>query len=150
MMRDMRPEDIDRVFSIEQSVQAYPWSRGNFSDAVRLGYTCRVEEEDHEVRGYAVLRPILDDAELLNIGVAKEHQHKGLGRAILRDMLDIARQRSFHRIFLEVRPSNAPALALYLAASFREVGTRRDYYHHGERKEDAITMACELTGDARG
>jgi [ribosomal protein S18]-alanine N-acetyltransferase len=149
-MRDMTPADVDAVLAIEQAVQTYPWTRGNFIDALDNGYMCRVDEQVEGICGYAVLRPVLDEAELLSIGVAAGQQRKGLGRTILREMLGIALETNMHRVFLEVRPSNTAALALYRSAGFGEIGVRRGYYQNANGSEDAITMACELTGGLNG
>jgi ribosomal-protein-alanine N-acetyltransferase len=148
-VRAMTLEDVDEVLAIEQAVQAYPWTRGNFIDVLSQGYVCRVDDDDGGViRGYAVLRLVLDEAELLNIGVAALQQRKGLGRAMLRAMLDVAREKNIRRVFLEVRASNAAALALYRNTGFGEIGVRRGYYQNANGCEDAITMACELKQDA--
>lgn len=149
-MRAMTMDDVDGVLSIEQAVQAYPWTRGNFVDALDNGYVCRVDEADCEIRGYAVLMPLIDEGELLNIGVAAGKQRKGLGRAMLLEMLDLACERNMLRVFLEVRSSNSAALALYRSSGFGEVGVRRDYYKNASGSEDAITMACELVGEING
>jgi len=158
-MRDMTLADVDAVLAIEQAVQAYPWTRGNFIDALGHGYICRVQEDGGEIRGYAVLMPVLDEAELLNIGVAAGQQRKGLGRAMLLEMLDAACERNMLRVFLEVRPSNAAAIALYRSAGFGEIGVRRAYYQSANGSEDAVTMACNtknfcpgtrLTGEING
>jgi ribosomal-protein-alanine N-acetyltransferase len=146
----MTVEDVDAVLAIEQAVQAYPWTRGNFVDAFNQGYVCRVDEADGEIRSYAILRPILDEAELLSIGVAAAQQRKGLGRAMLLEMLDLACARNMLRVFLEVRASNTAALALYRSAGFGTIGLRRDYYKNASGSEDAITMACKLTGEING
>jgi len=159
MMRDMMPADVDAVLAIEQEVQPYPWTRGNFTDALNSGYLCMVDsealvdghpEEGVEIRGYAILMPVVDEAELLTIGVAAGQQRRGVGRAMLRGMLDVARGNKMKLVFLEVRASNEPALALYRSAGFTQIGLRRGYYRNGENAEDAITMACELTGELTG
>ena len=176
-MRAMTLEDVDAVLAIEQAVQAYPWTRGNFIDALGHGYVCRVDAEEllmkplaiplacqnttakrlvmaghpedgGEIRGFAVLMPVLDEAELLNIGVAAGQQRKGLGRAMLREMLDVAHKMKMRRVFLEVRASNAAALALYRSSGFGKLGVRRDYYQNASGSEDAITMVCELKQEA--
>lgn len=146
----MKPEDVDAVFAIEQAVQAYPWSRGNFTDALANRYLCRVDESGGEIRGYAVMMPLLDEAELLSIGVAAAHQRKGLGHAMLLEMLGVARERNMRRVFLEVRASNVAALALYRGAGFASIGLRRGYYRNALGNEDAITMVCELTDGTDG
>jgi ribosomal-protein-alanine N-acetyltransferase len=176
-MRAMTLADVDAVLDIEQAVQAYPWTRGNFIDALTHGYVCRVDAEEllmkplaiplacqnttakrlvmaghpeqgSEIRGYAVLMPVVEEAELLNIGVAAGQQRKGLGRAMLCEMLELARAKNMRRVFLEVRPSNVAAIALYRYAGFGEIGVRHGYYQNASGSEDAITMACELKQDS--
>src|SRR5574340_39022 len=106
-MRAMMRDDVDAVLAIEQAVQRFPWTRGNFADALNSGYLCRVEETaEAGIRGYAILMPAADEAELLTIGVAQAEQRKGLGRAMLAGMLEAARGMNMLRVFLEVRPSN--------------------------------------------
>ncbi len=147
----MMREDVEAVFAIEQAVQRFPWTRGNFTDALDSGYLCRVDEaEDGGIRGYAILMPGVEEAELLNIGVAGAGQRKGLGRAMLAAMLEMAREKNLRRVFLEVRPSNEAAIALYRSAGFRETGVRRGYYKNAGGNEDAVTMACELMGGHDG
>lgn len=151
MLRAMTPDDVDAVLAVEQAVQRFPWTRGNFVDALDSGYLCRVDEtENSGIRGYAILMPAMDEAELLTIGVAAAQQRKGLGRAMLAEMLDMARARNMRRVFLEVRPSNIAAIALYRSAGFREIGVRRGYYQNANGSEDALVMACELMGEANG
>ena len=178
-MRAMTQADVDAVLGIERAVQAYPWTRGNFTDALTHGYVCRVDAEEllikplaiplasqnttakrlvmaghpeqgGEIRGYAVLMPVLEEAELLNIGVAAGQQRKGLGRAMLREILEIARAKNMRRVFLEVRSSNVAAIALYRSVGFTEIGVRRGYYQNASGSEDAITMACKSTGEING
>jgi len=144
--RPMTRADVDAVFAIEQAVQRFPWTRGNFTDALDHGYLCRVDAaEGGAIRGYAILMPGVDEAELLNIGVAQAGQRQGLGRAMLAEVLEVARGRNLRRVFLEVRPSNAAAIALYLSAGFGEVGVRRGYYQDMNGSEDALVMACDLS-----
>ncbi len=140
-MRPMTISDVDAVLDLELEVQAYPWSRGNFIDAVSNGYVCRVDEHDGKICGYVIMMPVADEAELLNIGVASWQQRKGLGRAMLLEMLNEARERNIRRVFLEVRNSNVAALALYRSLGFNEIGVRRGYYQSSRGGEDAITMA---------
>lgn len=145
MLRAMTQADVDAVLAIEQAVQRFPWTRGNFADALDSGYLCRVDEtEQGGIRGYAILMPAMDEAELLTIGVAQAEQRKGLGRAMLGEMLGVARAGNMRRVLLEVRPSNVAAIALYRSAGFNEIGVRRGYYRDGGDSEDALVMACEL------
>ncbi len=149
-MRDMTLSDVAAVCAIEQQVQPQPWTQGNFSDALRSGYRCLVDESQHEIISYAVLMPLIDEAELLTIAVAPSWQRNGLGGLMLRAVLDVARERKMRKIFLEVRVSNVAAIVLYRATGFVEIGRRRGYYQTADGREDALLMACELIGDARG
>ncbi|MDH2918766.1 MAG: ribosomal protein S18-alanine N-acetyltransferase [Sideroxydans sp.] len=149
-MRDMTLSDVAAVCAIEQQVQPQPWTAGNFNDALRCAYRCVLDEIDGVIASYAVLMPVLDEAELLTIAVAPTQQHKGLGRLMLLDILHWAQTQAMRQIFLEVRVSNVPAIALYRATGFVEIGRRRGYYQHGDEREDALLMACELKGEAHG
>lgn len=150
-MRAMMQDDVDAVLAIEQAVQRFPWTRGNFTDALHSGYLCCVDEtEEGGIRSYAILMPAADEAELLNIGVAAAQQRKGLGRAMLAEMLNVACGRNMKRVFLEVRSSNVAAIALYRSAGFSEIGLRHGYYQSANGSEDAIVMSCALMGESNG
>lgn len=142
--------DVDAVLVIENSVQPHPWTRGNFSDALSSGYRCVVAEIEHEIVSYAVLMPVMDETELLTIAVAKKQQRKGLGRALLQAQMQWARAKEMRKIFLEVRVSNSSAITLYRSLGFVDIGMRRGYYQNAQGREDALLMACELTGEDRG
>ena len=144
-LRKMEYRDVDEVMRIENRIYPYPWSAGNFIDSLDSGYLCMVAEVDDAMVGYAVLMPSVDEAHLLTIGLASEHQRKGMGEEVLARMNAMARNSGINRIILEVRPSNTPALSLYRKCGFRQIGLRRGYYpaDNGER-EDAIVMECTL------
>lgn len=142
-MRVMTLADIDAVLEIEQAVQAYPWTRGNFCDALDSGYLCCVDDAEGVLRSFAVLMLGVDEAELLNIAVAAAHQRFGLGEALLLNMMKMAASKNCLRVFLEVRVSNQAAIALYGRVGFSEVGVRRAYYRNANDSEDALVMACD-------
>lgn len=143
-LRDMIADDIGTVHSIEQQVHAHPWTRGNFSDALVSSYVCKVAELDGEVLGYVVLMQGVDDAELLDIGIAAAYQRQGWGRALLAEMVSVARALGRQRLVLEVRATNGAAIALYAKQGFNEMGVRRDYYAAGQGREDALLMELTL------
>ena len=146
----MTLEDVEAVHGIELSVQAYPWTRGNFIDALKYGYVCCVDEDNGALRGYAIMMPVIGEAELLNISVASGWQRKGLGKMIIKEMLQKARAMNLKRVYLEVRPSNVAAIALYRRCGFELIGVRRDYYRNANGSEDALVMSCDLSGEANG
>ncbi|NCN88946.1 MAG: ribosomal protein S18-alanine N-acetyltransferase [Gallionella sp.] len=144
ILRDMTDHDLDEVLRIETAVHAHPWTRGNFSDALRSAYPCKLLEPDRIIAGYAVMMAGVDEAELLNIAIDAGHQRKGLGRRLLEAMLVLARHQNMRRMLLEVRASNAPAIALYRATGFGQIGLRRDYYPAPNGREDALLMGKQL------
>ncbi|MBI5436633.1 MAG: ribosomal protein S18-alanine N-acetyltransferase [Nitrosomonadales bacterium] len=143
-LREMNLADIDAVMRIEQHVHAHPWTRGNFTDALKSDSVCRVYEAEGTMLGYVILMPAVDEAQLLNISIAAAHQRKGLGRKLMGEIMEIARGMNMRRILLEVRPSNVAALGLYRDAGFSQIGLRRGYYPADNEREDAIVMECVL------
>lgn len=142
--RVMSLADLDNVLAIEQRVHAHPWTRGNFLDALKSDYMCRVYEAQGRMLGYAVLMPAVDEVHLLNISIDTEYQRQGLGAALLDEMLNAARGLNMQRVILEVRPSNMAALGLYRKAGFSELAVRHGYYPAANGREDAMVMEYRL------
>ena len=145
-LEPLTPEHLDQLMAVETSAYPHPWTRGNFTDALESGNEAWILRRDARPVGYAVVLPVLDEAHLLTIGVLAPEQGKGLGRALLAQLIAVARGRDATRFFLEVRPSNEAALALYHSAGFEAVGRRRGYYPAagGSGPEDAIVMRLAL------
>lgn len=140
----LTPADLDAVLAIEAGVQDFPWTRGNFVDALAAGYDAWVGREGEGIVGFAVLMRAVDEVHLLVVGVAPHCQRAGRGRALLDWATRQARAAGMKRMLLEVRPSNAGAIGFYLRAGFVEIGRRRGYYPAVIGREDAIVMAREL------
>jgi ribosomal-protein-alanine N-acetyltransferase len=87
---------------------------------------------------------VLDEVHLLNISILSGRQGCGRGGRFLQHLVESGRDKGGARMFLEVRPSNLPALGLYRRSGFIEIGRRKDYYPAHEGREDAIVMAREL------
>jgi [ribosomal protein S18]-alanine N-acetyltransferase len=143
-LRPMRYADLDAVMAIEPTIYSHPWTRGNFSDSLNSGYSAWVLEENNEMIGYALLMLVMDEAHLLNLSIAKPQQKRGLGRYLLEHMLKIAKNHKAVNMFLEVRPSNISAIALYENMGFSEVAVRRGYYPAENGREDAVLMGLAL------
>jgi len=142
--RRMTGADLDAVIAIEDTIYPHPWTRGNFSDALVAGYHCWIAECGGEMAGYAVVAIAAGEAHLLNLSVAGPWQRRGIGRELLNFVLRLARESGAARILLEVRPTNSAARALYAAAGFAEIATRRSYYPADASREDAIVLELEL------
>lgn len=143
-LRPMREADIEAVAAIESLAYEFPWSAGIFRDCLRAGYDCRVLVDDRMIVGYGILSVGAGEAHVLNVCIAPSQQTRGLGRRLVRRVIDLARWHRAERIFLEVRPSNERAIALYLSLGFNEIGKRPNYYPARRGREDAIVMAIEL------
>ena len=146
-LRPMCDGDLDAVLDIELRAYPFPWTRGIFSDCLRAGYSAWVLQRGDELIGYAMLSIAADEAHVLNVCAAPEEQGRGHGRRLLRAVLQLARGRGVRRVFLEVRPSNTPAIGLYHGEGFNEIGRRPRYYPARNGREDAIVMAKELFAD---
>jgi len=145
-LRAMHEADLPHVLAIESASYAFPWSIGVFRDCLRAGYGCWVLESDSgDIFAYAVVSIAADEAHLLNVCVAPEVQGQGHGRRLVLRMLDAARWHRAERVFLEVRPSNPGAIALYESLGFSEIGRRPRYYPAHGGREDAIVMGRELS-----
>ncbi len=142
--RRMTSDDLDRIVAIEADIYSHPWTRGNFADSIAAGYECWVSEHGGEIVAYAVLMIAAGEAHLLNVSVAAAWQRRGLGTDLLRFLMKLARQGSAGKMFLEVRPSNASARALYARMGFVQIGVRRGYYPAAGGQEDAIVMERAL------
>lgn len=139
-IRHMRQADIPKVHEIECAAYDFPWSIGIFRDCLLADYMNLILERDGEVIGYAIMSVAAGEAHLLNICVANELRRRGYGRIFLEHMLDLAQSASAQRIYLEVRPSNKAALALYESRGFAVLGIREHYYRAHEGKEDAVVL----------
>ncbi|HYG05932.1 MAG TPA: ribosomal protein S18-alanine N-acetyltransferase [Stenotrophomonas sp.] len=149
-LRPMREEDIDTVMEVERRAYPFPWTRGIFRDCLQAGYPGRVLEQDGVLVGYGMLSLATDEAHILNVCVDPALQSRGHGRLLLRALVRLACERGARRVFLEVRPSNAAAVALYHSEGFNEIGRRPRYYPAQNGREDALVMAMELAFEGMG
>lgn len=120
--------DLPAVLAMEQRLQLTPWNERNFRDSMAAGHDLHVLRRAGMAVGYSVVMVVLDEAHLLNIGIAPDWQRQGLGAWLLAQVLAAARDQGARRIFLEVRASNLPALSLYQRCGFHCIGMRKGYY----------------------
>lgn len=141
----MTENDLDWVAELEAALHPFPWTRGNFNDALTAGYGCWLMQLDGRTVGHAVLMLVMDEAHLLTISLCNELQGKGLGGVMLRFLAEYAKGHGARQMFLEVRPSNTRALSVYRSLGFEEIGRRKRYYPALDGgREDAIVMRWTL------
>ncbi len=143
-IRKMTRFDLQPVYAIERASYEFPWTMGLLDDCLRVGYHSFVYEKNNEIRGYAFVSTVLDEAHLLNICIAPEHQKQGYGQQFLQWLMDYFHARGTKIMYLEVRVSNQVAIQLYQNMGFNEIGIRPDYYPAKQGKEDAQVFACEF------
>lgn len=143
-LRPMRQEDLEEIMEVELRAYPFPWTEGIFRDCMRVGYSCWVMTEGSTLVGYAVMSMAAGECHVLNLCVRPERQGCGYGRILLRNLLEHARRHQVETVFLEVRPSNTPAVHLYTSEGFNEVGLRKRYYPAVKGREDALVLAKSL------
>lgn len=148
--RFMTMRDLDAVMEIEREIYPHPWTRGNFSDSLAAGYHCWIAEYGGVVVGYSVAMIAAGEAHLLNLSIAASCQRRGLGSELLKFILGLARDSAATKVYLEVRPSNTAAIALYTSAGFTQIGLRRGYYPSQAGSEDAVVMERVLVAQHAG
>lgn len=148
-LRPGGPADLPEVMRVMES--AFDPSFGEAWTASQLGAVLagagawlRIARCGGETCGFAVARAVGDEAELLLIGVSRAWRRQGVGAALLQEVLDDARKRGVHRLFLEMRDGNQ-AEAMYRAAGFSNVGRRPRYYRGADGQlHDALTFICSV------
>jgi ribosomal-protein-alanine N-acetyltransferase len=142
--RPMRLEDLDALLRIERAAYPYPWTHGNFRDCVESGYSCWVGEVEGELAAYWVMMMAVGEGHILNCCVAPAWQRRGFGRELMGHLIDVARSHETGALFLEVRPSNTPAVRLYQHVGFEGIALCRNYYPADAGREDALVMRMYL------
>jgi ribosomal-protein-alanine N-acetyltransferase len=131
--------DLPQVISIERRAFSTPWSLAMFVlELSKASSLClaAVDGASRRLVGYLVLARYDTVWHLMNVAVDPVHQHRGIGRALLTDMIERAGPEEQYT--LEVRTSNAPAIHLYETFGFRSAGMRPRYYR--DTGEDAVIM----------
>jgi ribosomal-protein-alanine N-acetyltransferase len=94
--------------------------------------------------GFALALALGEEAEIVSLGVLRDHRRRGAGSAMLDAICGEARLRGADRVVLEVALDNEAARALYAGRGFTVVGTRRNYYRRAERWVDALILRIRL------
>ena len=138
ILSEMLPRHIDGVKELlDLSFGPSAWSRESIISQLDKDVSyCAVALDEDKVVGYIAYEIILDEGSLVELAVLPGYRKKGIGRKLVELMLTSC--EGVRTVCLEVRASNAPAIALYKAVGFREISVRRGYYD--EPEEDAVIM----------
>lgn len=143
IIREMKLEDVPQVAAIERLCFSAPWNENMIISSWGSRLSCwLIAEIDGCVAGYVGSEAVLDSADMMNIAVAPEYRRRGIAEALIKALVEHLQQRDILFLLLEVRVSNAPAIALYNKLCFEQVGRRPKYYTNP--REDALILRKEL------
>lgn len=135
----MTDAHIDSVCAIEQSCFVHPWSRNSIEEELNANTTVFfVCTENDEVIGYIGMSVVVDEGYIFNVAVDQNHRCRGVGSALINELVTYGKKNNLCFLTLEVRESNKNARSLYSKFGFIDVGKRQDYY--SEPNENAVLM----------
>jgi ribosomal-protein-alanine N-acetyltransferase len=143
-------DDLDSIMEVMSAAFSErfgeAWTRSQCAGILPMrGIHLTLARDDHnEIAGFSLVRNVADESELLLIAVDPARHRQGIGSQLLQDFLDQAEADGARRVHLEVRDGN-PAIAMYRASGFAQVGRRRGYYKGSDGSRfDALTFALDL------
>ncbi|MBB5172627.1 ribosomal-protein-alanine N-acetyltransferase [Texcoconibacillus texcoconensis] len=139
-IRMMEESDLEDVLLVEHESFQKPWSKNAFLNELHINKFAHylVVECDGRVIGYCGLWVIIDEAHITNIAILSHYRRQGYGQRLLKEALQLARNKGAERLSLEVRVSNLGAQAMYQNFGFQTGGIRKNYYT--DNQEDALVM----------
>ena len=142
-LRTATTDDLAHLVEIEAACFGPPRDADGMRDELARSWaTVHVAERAGAAVAYLAAWQVADEVEVIQVAAHPAARREGHGRALMERVIGLARARGDLRVLLEVRPSNAAAVALYRALGFADVGRRAGYYDDGE---DALVMALPLT-----
>ncbi|MGB6199667.1 MAG: ribosomal protein S18-alanine N-acetyltransferase [Candidatus Acidiferrales bacterium] len=143
-VRPVEPRDAAAISAVaDESPGAAPWSLSQYEGAARADYEGWLAEQNGRVVGFVFTRVAADEVEILNLAVAQRSRRSGIASQLIARALAHAKAAGAVRAYLEVRPSNGAAMALYVAFGFAESGRRACYY--SGPVEDALVLSKKLS-----
>lgn len=147
-IRRMTLADTWEAAQLEAANFPMPWTLSAFEFEMRDNPVARylMAEEDDRLIGFAGAHMILDEGHITNVVVAETARGRGIGKALMKGLMQYAANLGVRYLTLEVRASNLPAITLYKSLGFVKVGVRAKYYE--DNQEDAWLMVCDQLPEA--
>lgn len=140
------PADATGIAALEEKIFSDAWSYRDVQDLICTeGGMCFSAVENGEVIAYVIGRLIAPEGEIYRVAVAPHKRQRGIGYRLLDYAVKTSKGQGLERLFLEVRSRNIPAIRLYTAYGFKEIGVRKRYYKDPE--DDAIVMLRAHSAD---
>lgn len=141
-VRLMGAQDTPYIAELEKICFSVPWSKEALDESLgKSEYTFLVAEIEGAPAGYAGMIRALDEGDITDVAVFPRYRGKGVAYALIKALCEKAKVLGVAQLFLEVRESNAAALALYEKAGFKRIGLRKNFYD--APRENAVLMSCE-------
>ena len=143
-IKNMTEAHVRQIAEIEKLCFSDPWSEKSVASELdnRLSLWLIALDGD-TVAGYVGSQSVLDEADMMNVAVHPDYRRRGIGRKLVQALSEALQKRGIRGLMLEVRQSNAPAIALYEKLGFQQVGLRPNYYRNP--KENALILRKELS-----
>lgn len=140
-LKKLTTADLEQVMRLEKALfESEAWSSKTMAAELSAAHSFYIGVFGPELLGYAGLRVSPADfaSDVLTIGVSKDQQGKGIGRRLMTELLAFAKRSGSEQVFLEVKESNAAAIALYKSLGFEQIDLRKKYYQPSG--ENAVVM----------
>jgi len=135
----MRKNDLSEVAELEKMYFSVPWSRESLRQSLeRPEYLFLVVEEEGKAVGYGGFFQVLEEGNITNIVIDQRYRGNGLGKALVRALLEEGKRMGIRAFTLEVRAGNAAAICVYKQLGFVQEGVRKRFYE--KPAEDALIM----------
>ena len=144
VFREISLGDLDGIVQIERVVNPFPWGEEALRDTIASSGHHLMSLREGRAVGFLLSSFVLDEAQLLLIGVSPDWQGVGVGGQLLKELINRSQDQGQKLIYLEVRSGNERAIRLYRSLGFLDIGVRRDYYPGLVGREDAIVMSLQL------
>ena len=139
---NMTATHVSSVAELEKVCFSAPWSENSVASELNNPLALwLVAVENDRLAGYIGSQSVEGEADVMNVAVHPDFRRRGIAEELCRQLVSVLNERDVHSLTLEVRASNAPAIALYEKLGFTLVGRRPNYYRHP--KEDALIMRKE-------
>ena len=142
---EMNATHVPQVAELERICFADPWSEKSVASELDNKWALwLVALDDDKVAGYIGSQTSIDETDVMNVAVHPDSRRRGIAESLIIRLVEELKKRGSHALMLEVRSSNAPAIALYEKLGFTQVGCRKNYYRNP--KEDALILRkeCEV------
>ena len=142
ILEKMHSAHVVQIAELEKICFSDPWSERSIASELdnKLAFWL-VATEGERVAGYIGSQTVMDETDMMNVAVHPDFRRRGIAEALVNGLVDTLKTKGSHCLTLEVRASNAPAIALYEKLGFSEIGRRKNYYRNP--REDALILRKE-------